>query len=489
MGDDLAAQWPRIRDRLAERFGLYLDDSRTSQGQSLIAGRSRMLNLSPAAYGRLLFSDGGAGELYSLAEYLANHETQFFRNPAHFRVLRDYVFPSLQRDRPALRPIRCWSAGCATGEEAYSIAMTALQCWGAPPTRPVNIWGTDLSHVVLDRARQGLYRGRTLTNVQPSYRPFFEPNGDGLQVGALARSLVQFEQHNLLDPLPPWSNELDVIFCQNVTIYFQLATCKQLIERMYNALSPGGYLLLGFSESLWGIFDKFETVDLDGAFIYRKTEGPPPARPRPSASRAPRGDAPPPAAPSGQPRSPRPAPPVRPVLPVRRPPPVQASNHLETARELRAAGEQRQALALLAQVPPDERSPAVLALSAQLHADLGQREQAAAEARRALELDVMQDAAYLVLGMLELAGGAWLEASRHLERALYLVPQSPTVSFYLAESYRHQGRVPAAQREYRNTLRKLIGLAPTIVLDGVAAGWIQSTCQRWLAAMEQGLEA
>ena len=481
MSDDLATHWPRIRDRLAERFGLYLDDSRTSQGQSLIAGRSRTLNITPAAYSRLLFTDNGSGELYSLAEYLANHETQFFRNPAHFRVLREYVFPTLQRERPAIRPIRCWSAGCATGEEAYSIAMTALQFWGTPPSRPVSIWGTDLSHIVLDRARQGLYRGRALTNVQSSYRPFFEPSGDGLHVGALARSLVQFEQHNLLDPLPPWAAELDVIFCQNVTIYFQLATCKQLIERMYHALSPGGYLLLGFSESLWGIFDKFETVELDGAFIYRKTVGPPPIRPRPAASRQPREDPAPPA---------RPAPPIRPVLPAQRQPaPSQASNHLELARELRDAGEQRQALALLAQVAPDERSPAVLALSAQLHADLGQREQAAAEARRALELDVMQDAAYLVLGMLELACGAWIEASRYLERALYLVPNSPTVSFYLAESYRHQGRIPAAQREYRNTLRKLIGLAPTVVLDGVAAGWIQSTCQRWLAAMEQGLDA
>ena len=475
--DLLAAQWPAIRDRLAIQFGLYLDESRATQGQNMVANRSLTLNLAPDAYAHLLLNESGAGELYRLAEQLANHETQFFRNPAHFRCLREHVFPTLQHERSRLRPIRCWSAGCATGEEAYSMAMVALQMWGAPPLRPVQIWGTDLSSTVLEHARHGVYRGRTLANIQPMYRSCFEPCADGSRVGTMARSLVQFEQHNLLDALPVWAQELDVVFCQNVTIYFQLATCKRLIERIYHALADGGYLLLGFSESLWGIFDQFETVEVEGAFIYRKT--------RNRVSRPARSSGTQPLVAQHAVGATKKEQPIRVVRSASVAPVGQTSvRAIETARALRMNGEQRAALTLLAQIDPDQRSPDVLALTAQLHADLGQREQAAAEARRALELDVMQDTAYIVLGMLDIERAAWDAASQHLERALYIVPHSPTVSFYLAESYRHQGRIAPAKREYRNTLRKLADVSPTVLLDGVAAGWLHSTCERWLVVLD-----
>jgi chemotaxis protein methyltransferase CheR len=478
MNEFTPQQWTAIRDRLAERFGLYLDDSRMLHGRTLVEARIRTLGLTPMAYQAFITTSAGVRELHTLAEQLANHETQFFRNPAHFRCLREAILPDIHQQRLITRPLRCWSAGCATGEEAYSLAMVALSVWGSPPLRPVQIWGSDLSNSALERARLGEYRGRTLTNVQPQYRHWFEPTDAGLRIGSAARSLVQFEQHNLLDPLPDWASELDVVFCQNVTIYFQLATCKRLIERIYQAMAVGGYLLLGFSESLWGIFDGFETVELDGAFVYRK--GATPAAPRRTAL-----------APNAQaPASNASAPPA--TMPIRRinrplqpPPAAKSASQLEQARHLRDNGQQRTALLLLSQLAPDERSPAALSLLAQLHADLGQPEQAAAEARRALELDVMQDAAYLVLGMLELQNSAWGEATRYLERALYLVPTSPTVSFYLAESYRHQGRVDAARREYRNTMRKLNDVAPTALLDGVAAGWLHATCGRWLESLDK----
>nr|MBA3470387.1 tetratricopeptide repeat protein [Herpetosiphonaceae bacterium] len=347
-----------------------------------------------------------------------------------------------------------------------------------PPLHPVQIWGSDLSNSALERARRGEYRGRTLANVQPQYRHWFEPNETGLRIGSAARSLVQFEQHNLLDPLPAWATELDIVFCQNVTIYFQLATCKGLIERIYAAMAVGGYLLLGFSESLWGIFDGFETVELDGAFVYRKGATPAVAH---RAAVVPSTNATTPSA-----STPSANVPIRRVTRPQPPSPApQSVGQFEQARQLRDKGQQRTALLLLSQLAPADRSPAVLSLLAQLHADLGQPEQAAAEARRALELDVMQDAAYLVLGMLELQNSAWAEATRYLERALYLVPTSPTVSFYLAESYRHQGRIDAARREYRNTMRKLKDVAPTAVLDGVAAGWLHASCGRWLESLDR----
>nr|MBA3468180.1 protein-glutamate O-methyltransferase [Herpetosiphonaceae bacterium] len=130
MSEFTTPQWMAIRDRLAERFGLYLDDSRMLHGRTLVEARIRALGLTAPAYQAFIATSAGVHELHTLAEQLANHETQFFRNPAHFRCLRESIFPDLQQHRPATRPLRCWSAGCATGEEAYSMAMIALSLWG-----------------------------------------------------------------------------------------------------------------------------------------------------------------------------------------------------------------------------------------------------------------------------------------------------------------------------------------------------------------------
>ena len=471
-------QWLRLRDRVAQQFGLYLDESRQNQGCSIVERHAQERNLPILTYYAHLLSSAGAHDLYLFAEEIANHETQFLRNPAHFRALREQLFPLLDTLRAPQRPLRCWSAGCSSGEEPYGIAMTALLAFGVPPRRKMQIWGTDLSSDVLERARQGVYRGRTLNNLQPDYRRWFDTQSDGrLRVSEMVRSLVQFEQHNLLHPWPDWAHTLDIIFCQNVTIYFQLATCKRLIEQMYAALAEGGYLLLGFSESLWGIFDGFETIELDGAFVYRKGTAAG-GRHQPHIA----------AAPAPKPHIAAPQWPIRRITRVTTPAPSKPESSttlMQQAQELRSVGQQRAALKLLAKVAPDQRTPALLALTAQLHADLGEHESAAAEARRALELDVMQDAAYVVLGVLEVQHGAWVEGARLLERAQYLNPHAPLVSFYLAESYRHQGRTNDAQREYRNTMRKLQGKDRSSLIDGVAVGWLIDTCQRWLDTMEK----
>ncbi|GAA5527555.1 CheR family methyltransferase [Herpetosiphon gulosus] len=473
-------QWMIIRDYLAQRAGLYLDDSRMRQGRMLVQERYRQLQISPAAYTLRIQDPTNGSELQWLAERLANHETQFFRNPAHFRALREHIFPELQRSRSPLRPLRCWSAGCSTGEEPYSMAMVGLQQWGNPPSRPISIWATDLSNVPLERAITAEYRGRSLANVQADYRQWFEQQANGaLRVSEAVRSLVQFEQHNLLDALPHWAYQLDVVFCQNVTIYFQLETCRQLIERIYAAMAVGGYLLLGFSESLWGIFDRFETVEVAGAFIYRKGDGQP--KPRPNLSERPI------TKPLNKPAEPalaRPRPSTRPLAPASPSKPPDVTSLLDEARKLRGQGQQRRGLSLLASIAPNQRQPAILALAAQLHADLGQHEQAAAEARRALELDVLQDAAYVVLGMIELNQGAWDKAINYLERASYLVPDSPTIAFHLAESYRHQGRSTAALRYYQHALRKLAHHSSSTVIDGIAVGWLRSACERWIGGLE-----
>ena len=118
-----------------------------------------------AAYERRIQAPGGRDELRLLAELVLNHETIFFRNGPHLRALREVLLPEIHRRKPAGAPIRIWSAGCATGEEPYSLAITALETLGQPLARPVEIWATDLSEPALRKARAGFYRGRALQNL------------------------------------------------------------------------------------------------------------------------------------------------------------------------------------------------------------------------------------------------------------------------------------------------------------------------------------
>ncbi len=152
-----------LRDLLAGYSGVHIDESHQRLLEHGLAQRLKATGDNLSAYRRRLAAD--RAELRSLSELLLNHETMFFRNGPHFQALRAVLLPELHRRKPAGEPIRIWSAGCATGEEPYSLAITALETLGQPLGRPVEIWATDLSEPALQKARQSLYRGRSLQNV------------------------------------------------------------------------------------------------------------------------------------------------------------------------------------------------------------------------------------------------------------------------------------------------------------------------------------
>ncbi|NTU84612.1 MAG: protein-glutamate O-methyltransferase, partial [Chloroflexales bacterium] len=151
-----------LRDLLATYCGVYLDDTRAGAIEAALRRRASAPGLTLARYTEALA--GNIAELQRLAELLLNHETQFFRNRPHMGALRDVILLELHRRLPPGAPLRLWSAGCATGEEPYSLAIAACEALGDPPARPVEIWATDLSETALARARAGLYRGRSLAN-------------------------------------------------------------------------------------------------------------------------------------------------------------------------------------------------------------------------------------------------------------------------------------------------------------------------------------
>jgi chemotaxis protein methyltransferase CheR len=492
-------QFGRLRNLLADYSGVYLDNARQRVLEAGLMQRLEATNTDLASYESCLRGPGGGDELRQFAELVLNHETFFFRNMPHLRALREVLLPEIHHRKPIGAPIRIWSAGCATGEEAYSLAITALETFGRPLSRPIEIWATDLSEPALSRARAGLYRGRALGNLSPEQLVrYFRPYNDSYAVGDVLRALVRFETLNLLDPLPSCANGVDIIFCQNVTIYFQLETCRKLFQRFYDCLPDHGLLCLGFSETLWNIFDGFRSREVAGAYVYYKQ--PAPTQPAETGRRPTR-----PLEPLVQKDQRTPA--TRPLDPAaakrkqaaparvsrydkrsfhdqRSADPHQAQSDeaaLQRGRELLGQGQTAEALEALRHISPQSACMRqALTLAARAHADRGDLDVAVAEIHRALELDTLNEEAYLLLGIIYGRQEQWQPAVQQLERARYLSPESALVSFYLADAYRRIGRTEQAAREYRNTLQKLDSHPPGIVLDGVAVGWLRETCRRQL---------
>jgi chemotaxis protein methyltransferase CheR len=484
-------QFERLRDTLAAYGGVYLD---SAQQRMLEAGLARRLAATGddlERYQRRVTTAGGREELRRLAEQILNHETFFFRNQPHLRALREVLLPEIHRRKPAGEPIRLWSAGCATGEEPYSLAIAAFEALGRTG-RTFEVYGTDLSETALAKARAGFYRGRSLNNVAPELlERFFRPHQDGYQVSETLRGVVQFAQLNLLEPFPEFVRGCDAIFCQNVTIYFRAEARRELIGRFYEWLPPGGLLFLGFSETLWNVFDHFRTRQVAGAYVYCKEPSDAARRPEGMRLAPPRRRAIPAADARKHAAGQRPR--MTAGVPAERgaPAPRSADSQsdagiLASSRALLDEGRVAEALELLRAIPPKSPIAAqALTLVAQAHADRGNLEQAVAEVRRAIEIEALNDEAYLLLGVIYGRQGEWLAAARELERARYLQPEAPLVSFHLADAYRHTGRAELAAREYRSALRKLAHHPPERLLGGVAVSWLRETCERQLENLLQ----
>lgn len=200
----------------------------------------------------LIQGPAGAEELVAMVDALSTNKTSFFREPQHFEFLREQVRPRA----PRLAPLRIWSAGCSTGEEPYSIAITLRQALPEAARRQVRILATDISTRVLRIARAGLYAGAELAELPREVRTScftVDPSAgpDRYRVAEEVRAMVQFARLNLMTPWP-MRGPFDFIFCRNVMIYFDRPTQDQLVQGFGRLLAPGGHLLVGHSETLSG---------------------------------------------------------------------------------------------------------------------------------------------------------------------------------------------------------------------------------------------
>jgi two-component system CheB/CheR fusion protein len=206
------------------------------------------------------FLQGNDKELTALYSDVLISVTSFFRNPEAFDVLRRKVWPALLQQRGD-DPIRVWTLGCSTGQEAYSIAMSFVEAADkAPRMRKLQVFATDLNDALLDKARHGLYAKNIAQDLSPErLRRFFVEEEGGYRVNKALREMIVFARQNVVSD-PPFSR-LDIISCRNLLIYFEPGLQKRVFPVFHYALKPGGYLYLGASESIGGFTELFEPLD------------------------------------------------------------------------------------------------------------------------------------------------------------------------------------------------------------------------------------
>jgi chemotaxis protein methyltransferase CheR len=230
-------------------------------------------------YNLLKFHPEGRHEIRELLDLITIGETYFFRNKAQFDVLMRFVLPEIMQRKVDSREkcIRVWSAGCSGGDETYSIALAMMEVIPSYKEWSISILGTDINRNGLASAKEATYGQKHIGHLPKEYLDkYFKVRGSTYVLEANVRELVQFEYHNLArDPfIHEKIQNVDIIFCRNVTIYFDGQTTQRVIENFYNCLAQDGYLFLGHTETLWQITNKFERVEFPQTFIYRKRLSP-----------------------------------------------------------------------------------------------------------------------------------------------------------------------------------------------------------------------
>jgi chemotaxis protein methyltransferase CheR len=282
IGDE---EFEAVRAALFREAGITLGAGKRVMVCSRLGKRLRHHGLrSVADYLRLVAADPTGAERQEFINALTTNKTDFFRESHHFDFLRDTV---IARARAGTRRLRIWSAGCSTGEEPYTLAMTLRENCPAEEGWDVRVLASDIDTAVLAAAEAGVYAADRLEGVPPDLLPKYFLRGTGASAGKVAvrpalRDLITFRQVNLTGGRWPLRNRFDVIFCRNVMIYFNREVQARLLAGFASHLERDGFLFVGHSENLHGVTDEFLPL---GQTIYRPRGGPEPAA-RPPAPAA-----------------------------------------------------------------------------------------------------------------------------------------------------------------------------------------------------------
>ena len=286
------AELKLLQTLVYQECGMFFDERRSHFLKDRLQRRLKACQIdSFYNYYRLLTSREGKNELALLLENLTVNETSFFRNRPQLDLLQKGVLEELLRKKQERRDwtLRVWSAGCSSGQEAYSVAILICDALAyyylrnplpfempvpkplVPPPWKVEIVASDINYSALLTAGQGIYTEIQMEPVDYATRlRYFDKTADRYAVKHALKSLIQFDFHNLKTEFLPQRN--DIIFCRNVMIYFDEPEQKRLVEKFYRCLNPEGYLFVGHAESLFGLTKKFHMIHENNATVYQRIE-------------------------------------------------------------------------------------------------------------------------------------------------------------------------------------------------------------------------
>lgn len=465
-------EFKSFRDLVAERAGIYFEPGKQDLLRINLLQRMEDCGLSTFAdYFQLLSSPAGTKEFDHLLNLIIIPETYFFRDQAQFRALEHFVIPEILKN--ASEPgtsLRIWSAGCSTGEEPYTIALIVAAGMMGVEYPPVRILATDVSNAALEAARRGVYGARSVRDVPKEYLSrFFSRQRGKYFLDESIKQMVEFSYFNLVtEPYPLLEmSGWDIIFCRNVTIYFQHESTRKVIHNFYQSLRQGGYLFSGYSESLRYLSDEFTTVQVGGTFVYKRE--PREKRPKRKTRRTRRNRSRQRTPASGRSRRLE-------ALPDRKADEIQQI--CTRAKKLLEMGKPEQAGDLLAPyLKKSTASESVLLLQAEIVLNQGDLAKAVQLCQRIVRRKPLSVAGYYLLGVAYRTWEKERKAIEEFKRVLYLKPEHALARFNLGDLYSQVGQLDEAKLEYANVVRLLRevpdsfddrlagGFSPTLLID------------------------
>jgi len=261
-----------IKDVIYRESGIRLTEMKKALVQARLMKRLRELKLPDYREYCHFLTNNYDREIINLINCITTNKTDFFREPKHFEFLQEVALPELEHS--GRKRITIWSAGCSTGAETYTIAITLREYFAGRSMQEVKILATDIDTQVLRRGEEGIYSYNEVDtiNIELLRRYFKRGTGENegfFKVKDSVQNMISFRRLNLLDDTYPMKGRFDIIFCRNVIIYFDTASRNRLFEKFHACLSDDGYLIMGHSETLAGMTTRFRFV---GHTIYRKVE-------------------------------------------------------------------------------------------------------------------------------------------------------------------------------------------------------------------------
>lgn len=260
-----------FRDYIYEHSGIYIADTKKYLIENRLASilQAKKLN-SFEEYLKIVKFCTNGNELARLFDAVTTNETYFFREIEQLNVFNEDLLPNILKQKKGMNPVKIWSAACSSGEEPYSIAMMLLEKKLSDTLYEIH--ASDICESALSSAKNGLYSSYSIRNIPQQYLlKYFSKNDQLFNLNTSVRKSVKFKKLNLINEKDVKSIQgMDIIFCRNVLIYFDTKAKQKVVSHLYNALNPGGYLIIGSSESLHSVTRAFRPSVIKKVIIYQK---------------------------------------------------------------------------------------------------------------------------------------------------------------------------------------------------------------------------